>query len=126
MDESFSVRLFNPTGGSELSGENTIQVNILSNDNAYGRIAFVDSSLNVSINENSIDSPFRLQLVRQFGTFGQIILSWNASTLGNAIPNDIYPPSGQVIFAAGSSTAYITMYVRSDALPELSEQFIVG
>lgn len=38
--ESFTVSLVSPTGGAELGQNNTVRVDILANDDAYGIIEF--------------------------------------------------------------------------------------
>ncbi len=125
MDESFSIDLFNPTGGAKLAPNPNLQVTILSNDNAYGRLAFADGSLKVNVTEQQWDSVLRLDIIREFGSFGQVSVNWNvSSTKGNVI-DDVYPTSGQINLNQGVSSGTINVYIKGDEIPELDEAFTV-
>lgn len=39
-EESFRVQLRNPTGGAEIGSQGSVRITILSNDDAYGVVAF--------------------------------------------------------------------------------------
>ena len=125
MDERFSVELTSPTGGSTLAPNPNLAVTILSNDNAYGRLAFADSALNVRVKELQWSSVLRLDVVREFGSFGQISLRWNVSSLDGSAVNDLYPTQGQLNLNQGVSSGSILLTIRPDGIPELDEQFVV-
>ena len=125
MDESFSVQLSSPTGGGILSSNPNLAITILSNNNAYGRIAFADNSLNVNVTELQWNSIFKLDIVREFGSFGQISLNWNMSSVDGSSVTDLFPTQGQVNLNQGVSSASIFINVRPDGIPELDEKFVV-
>ena len=125
MDESFSMDLELPHGDASLATSPNLAVTILSNDNAYGRMAFSDSSLRVNITEQSWDSVLRLNVLREYGSFGQVSLNWNITSMDGSTVVDLYPTSGQVNLNQGISSANILIYVRADGTPELNEEFRV-
>eukprot|EP00794_Sanderia_malayensis_P009868 gene9868-10878_t len=126
MDETFSIDLESPKGGAKLDTNPNMQVSMLSNDNAYGRLAFTDASLHINVTEQSWDSPLTLGIWREFGSFGQVSVYWNITgSNASQITNDLYPSSGQINLNQGVSRASILINVRADQLPELNERFIV-
>ncbi|XP_022110249.1 G-protein coupled receptor 98-like isoform X2 [Acanthaster planci] len=122
-DESFRVVLSNPTGGAELGQQSAVGVDILSNDDAHGIIAFAQDSLDVQATEQATDTAVILTIERQRGTAGVVVVAWVAS--GEHDPADIRPTSGMAEFADGVSTAAIVITITSDALPELDETSII-
>ena len=125
MDESFSVRLSNPTGGARLAPSPNFEIKILSNDNAYGRFAFAQSSLVVSVREIKWDSVLKLDIIREFGSFGQVSLNWNISSASGSQVLDLYPVQGTINLNQGVSMASIYVNVKGDRTPELNEIFRV-
>ena len=125
MDESFSVELASPTGGGILASNPNLAITILSNNNAYGRVAFADGSLNVNVTEPKSPSVLKLDVFREFGSFGQISLRWNVSSLDGSAVEDLFPTQGQVNLNQGVSTASIFINIRPDGSPELDEKFVV-
>ena len=124
-DEYFGVRLLNPTGGSSLSPTNThVNVTIMANDNAYGRLAFSNSSRKVNLKELDRDVAFSLSLVREFGSFGHVTVSWELSQQ-DGDGGDITPTKGQTSFMNGESQTEIHLYLRGDSIPELRETYSV-
>ncbi|XP_070543508.1 adhesion G-protein coupled receptor V1-like isoform X2 [Ptychodera flava] len=117
--EDFYVAISNPTGGAEISNLNRVMINILSNDNAHGIIAFDQDSLNVHVEELQNDNPVVLTVRRQYGTAGLVVVEWQAT--GDHSSNDITPTSGQIEFPDGLATAVIYLNIMADAEPELDE-----
>nr|XP_006812422.1 PREDICTED: G protein coupled receptor 98-like protein isoform X1 [Saccoglossus kowalevskii] len=117
--EDFYVSLNNPTGGAEISNQNQVLVNILSNDNAHGVIAFADNSLDIQIEELSSDNAVVFTVNRLYGTSGLVVVEWQAT--GDHSSNDISPTSGQIEFPDGIATAAIYINVLADITPELDE-----
>lgn len=126
MDENFSVEIASPIGGADLASSPNLLVTILSNNNAYGRMAFADSSLNINTSERDWNTVVRLSVLREFGSFGQISLSWNISSFDGRPVTDLYPTQGQVNLNQGISEASIYVNVRADGIAELDERFAVG
>ncbi|XP_061172919.1 adhesion G-protein coupled receptor V1-like [Saccostrea echinata] len=119
--ETFFVTLTNPTGGATIGPKNKITVNILSNDNAHGIIEFAEDSRELTVEElDHKDSVIQLNVVRQQGFFGRVVVSWSASGDQSGL-SDITPLSGQVEFANGQSVATISLTILNDNLAELPE-----
>ncbi|XP_055956200.1 adhesion G-protein coupled receptor V1 [Patella vulgata] len=114
--ETFSVKLTNPVGGAEIGANSSVDISILSNDNAHGIIEFSNESLFVRVTENS---QAQLSVVRRQGYFGRVVVRW--STTGDHAPSDIAPVSGRVEFANGQSAATISININDDSLPEFDE-----
>ena len=125
MDERFSVELASPTGGASLAPNPNLAITILSNSNAYGRMAFAERSLNVNVTEMQWETVLKLDVLREFGSFGQISLNWNVSSIDGSAVSDLYPTQGQLNLNQGISTASIFINVRADGISELDEKFIV-
>ncbi|KAI8777860.1 G-protein coupled receptor 98, partial [Biomphalaria glabrata] len=119
--ESFTVSLVSPTGGAELGQNNTVRVDILANDDAYGIIEFSPDSLTLTAEEKEgKDTPVSLVVLRRRGFSGYVSVAWQATGNQNGV-GDLTPLSGQVDFASGQSVATITLTVRDDQEPELDE-----
>ena len=125
MDENFSVQLSSPAGGGILASNPNLVITILSNNNAYGRIAFTENSLNINVTELQWNSIFKLDIMREFGSFGQISLNWNVSSVDGGTVIDLFPTQGQVNLNQGVSSASIFINIRPDGIPELDEKFVV-
>ncbi|XP_036063369.1 adhesion G-protein coupled receptor V1 [Onychomys torridus] len=120
-EESFRVQLQNPKGGAEIGVSSSVRVNILSNDNAYGVIAFAQNSLHKQVEEMERDSLVTLNVERLKGTHGRITVAWEAA----GSTSDVFPTSGMISFTEDQALSTITLTVLADDLPELSEVVIV-
>ena len=69
--------------------------------------------------ELDTDTVVTFTILREQGTFGRVVVSWNAT--GNYSTGDISPTSGQAVFSDGVGRADIEITVHKDALPELDE-----
>ncbi|XP_077988560.1 adhesion G-protein coupled receptor V1-like [Glandiceps talaboti] len=117
--EEFYVKITNPTGGAEISNLNQVTVNIVSNDNAHGVIAFAENSLDVQAEELQSDNAIVLTVTRLYGTAGLVVVEWQST--GDHSIGDITPTSGQIEFPDGIATAAIYIYIMADVEPELDE-----
>ncbi|XP_071506649.1 adhesion G-protein coupled receptor V1-like [Diadema antillarum] len=118
-DETFSVYLSDPTNGAELGSQSEVSVDILSNDDAHGIIAFEAASLSLQAEERATDTPVVLTVERQAGTAGIVVVEWQAT--GQLAASDIRPLTGQIEFLDGASTAPLVLTILADDLPELDE-----
>ncbi|KAL1783722.1 G-protein coupled receptor 98 [Sigmodon hispidus] len=116
-EESFRVQLKNPKGGAEIGIRSYVRVTVLSNDDAYGIIAFAQNSLHKQVEEMERDSLVTLNVERLKGTHGRITVAWEAA--GSI--NDVFPTSGVISFTEDQALSTITLTVLADNLPELSE-----
>ncbi|XP_035296369.1 adhesion G-protein coupled receptor V1 isoform X3 [Cricetulus griseus] len=120
-EESFRVQLKNPKGGAEIGINSYVRVTVLSNDDAYGVIAFAQNSLHKQVEEMDRDSLVTLNVERLKGTHGRITVAWEAA--GSI--SDVFPTSGVISFTEDQALSTITVTVIADDLPELSEAVTV-
>ncbi|KAL2779432.1 adhesion G-protein coupled receptor V1 precursor [Daubentonia madagascariensis] len=120
-EESFKVQLRNPKGGAEIGINGSVTITILSNDDAYGIVAFAQNSLYKQVEEMEQDSLVTLNVERLKGTYGRITVAWEA----DGSISDIFPTSGVISFTEGQALSTITLTVLADDIPELSEVVIV-
>ncbi|XP_065175877.1 adhesion G-protein coupled receptor V1-like [Sycon ciliatum] len=122
IDESFSIQITSPTGGSILGTQTSLACTILTNDNAHGLLGFQQSSLSTVVNETSANQSVVLTVNREGGQFGDIDIDWSVAGAHNTGSNiDIHPTSGVVTVKSGTSSATITLTVYADNVAELNE-----
>ncbi|NXU16592.1 GPR98 protein, partial [Pardalotus punctatus] len=116
-EERFKVWLKNPKGGAEIGVHSFVDIIISSNDNAYGVIAFSQSSLFKQVEEMEQDSLITLNIERLIGTYGRVTVEW----IANGSISDVFPASGMVTFSEGQALSTITLTILADSVAELSE-----
>lgn len=120
--------LSNSTGGLVLSSRSTIEVLIMANDNPYGRFKFDDSSLLRKTVEENYDTVMMFEVIREFGSYGDVILDYEVSQVDDGsthgiLQNDIYPKRGSLRFTSGEINKTFSLFVKGDLIPELEETF---
>ena len=119
-DEAFAVRIYNASGKAVVdSQKQELSINILSNDDAHGRIGFAPSSRNKVQAELADDSMVTFEVIREYGSLGRVVALWSAD--GNFSLGDIAPLSGELVFENGQSSQSISITVHRDSIPELAE-----
>ncbi|NWW69684.1 GPR98 protein, partial [Climacteris rufus] len=116
-EECFKVWLKNPKGGAEIGVHSFVNIIIPSNDNAYGVIAFAQSSLFKQVEEMEQDSVITLNIERLIGTYGRVTVEW----IANGSTSDVFPTSGMITFSEGQALSTITLTILADSVAELSE-----
>uniref|UniRef100_A0A8C3RD85 Adhesion G-protein coupled receptor V1 n=1 Tax=Cyanoderma ruficeps TaxID=181631 RepID=A0A8C3RD85_9PASS len=116
-EECFQVWLKNPKGGAEIGVHSFVNIIIPPNDNAYGVIAFAQSSLFKQIEELEQDSLITLNIERLIGTYGRVTVEW----IANGSISDVFPTSGMITFSEDQALSTITLTVLADSVAELSE-----
>ncbi|KAM9251115.1 adhesion G-protein coupled receptor V1 [Cariama cristata] len=116
-EECFKVWLKNPKGGAEIGVHGFVTIIIPSNDNAYGVIAFAQSSLFKQVEEMEQDSLITLNIERLIGTYGRVTVEW----IANGSISDVFPVSGMITFSEGQALSTITLTILADSVAELSE-----
>ncbi|GAB0206124.1 adhesion G-protein coupled receptor V1 [Grus japonensis] len=116
-EECFKVWLKNPKGGAEIGAYGFVNIIIPSNDNAYGVIAFAQSSLFKQVEEMEQDSLITLNIERLIGTYGRVSVEW----IANGSISDVFPASGMITFSEGQALSTITLTILADSVAELSE-----
>lgn len=119
-DEAFSVRIFNASGKAVVNTQKQeLTVNILSNDDAHGRIGFASNSLSKVMAELPVDAAVTFEVIRENGNLGRVVALWNVS--GNFSEGDISPLFGELVFENGQKSQNISLTVNNDLVPELTE-----
>ena len=119
-DETFAVRIYNASGKAIVNTQKQeLTINILSNDDAHGRIGFAPSSLTKVNAELAADSTVTFEVIREYGSLGRVVVLWNVS--GNISNGDISPMFGVLVFDNGETTQNISLTVHRDMIPELLE-----
>ncbi|NXL95351.1 GPR98 protein, partial [Alectura lathami] len=116
-EECFRVWLKNPKGGAEIGAHGFVDIVIPSNDNAYGVIAFAQSSLFKQVEEMEQDSLITLNVERLIGTYGRVTVEW----IANGSISDVFPASGMITFSEGQALSTITLTILADSAAEISE-----
>ncbi|XP_030367415.1 adhesion G-protein coupled receptor V1 [Strigops habroptila] len=116
-EECFKVWLKNPKGGAEIGVHGFVNIIIPSNDNAYGVIAFAQSSLFKQVEEMEQDSLITLNIERLIGTYGRVTVEW----IANGSITDVFPASGMVTFSEGQALSTVTLTILADSVAELAE-----
>ncbi|NXB81784.1 GPR98 protein, partial [Donacobius atricapilla] len=116
-EECFQVRLKNPKGGAEIGVHSFVSIIIPPNDNAYGVIAFAQTSLFKQIEEMEQDILITLNIERLIGTYGRVTVEW----IANGSISDVFPASGMITFSEGQALSTITLTILADSVAELSE-----
>lgn len=119
-DEAFIVHIFNASGKAVVNSQKQdLTINILSNDDAHGRIGFASSSLRKVHSESADDSMVMFEVIREYGSLGRVVAQWNVS--GNFSDGDLSPLSGELVFEDGQTSQNISITVHKDMVPELSK-----
>ena len=124
-DETFKVRLLNPSSGTAISSSSILDIVIMSNDNAFGRFKIADSSLHQFVKELNIDSTFFVLIEREFGSNGAVIVKYNITDTANNLQEKIYPQYGHVKFLPGESLKKLNLYLKGDVVPELEKKMLL-
>jgi G-protein coupled receptor 98 len=109
--------------------DDNLEVNILSNGNPYGRIEFAVASAYIVVEERSRDWALHLEVLREQGNYGEVIVAWNStgnvSESGSHGDDDVYPASGEIVFMEGETRKTINLTIFADDVPEVNEVFQV-
>ncbi|XP_031463513.1 adhesion G-protein coupled receptor V1-like, partial [Phasianus colchicus] len=126
-DETFTFYLTLPKQSAKikLGSPKTVTVTILSNDNAFGIISFNMSAL-ITVNEPKGRNEFvPLTLIRERGTYGTVIVTFEIKDGPNPAEEDFSPARGNITFTPGRSVLIYNLTVLDDQIPENDELFAV-
>ncbi|KAI9527782.1 Adhesion G-protein coupled receptor V1 [Dissostichus eleginoides] len=104
---------------------NKATITILSNDNAFGIIAF-NSTEEVVVDEprgRSHYVPFTL--IREKGTFGTVTVNYEISEGPNPAIEDLSPDRGNITIPVGQAVVHFSILIKDDQIPEDDEVFSV-
>uniref|UniRef100_A0A663F5N5 Calx-beta domain-containing protein n=1 Tax=Aquila chrysaetos chrysaetos TaxID=223781 RepID=A0A663F5N5_AQUCH len=126
-DETFTfyLTLPKPSAKIKLGSPKAVTVTILSNDNAFGIISFNMSAL-ITVNEPRGRNEFvPLTLIRERGTYGTVIVTFEVKDGPNPAEEDLSPARGNITFTPGRSVLIYNLTVLDDQIPENDELFVV-
>ncbi|XP_064499040.1 adhesion G-protein coupled receptor V1 isoform X4 [Pseudopipra pipra] len=126
-DETFTFHLTlpKPSARIKLGSPKSVTVTILSNDNAFGIISFNMSAL-ITVNEPKGRNEFvPLSLIRERGTYGTVIVTFEIEDGPNSAEEDLGPARGNITFVPGRSVLIYNLTVLDDQIPENDEIFVV-
>ncbi|MEY2518221.1 MAG: large repetitive protein, partial [bacterium] len=122
-DETFFVMLTNPTGGLTLGTPATATVTIVSDDGVTPRTVTIAAA---TVTEgNSGSKTVTLTLTLSSAAVGNETVAWATSNGTATAGSDYTAASGIATFAAGATTATISVTVIGDATVEPNETFTV-
>ncbi|KAF7200055.1 adhesion G-protein coupled receptor V1 isoform X2 [Nothobranchius furzeri] len=121
----FSLKLQSSSNGVTLGMPNKAKITILSNDNAFGIIAF-NSTDQIVVDEprgRSLSVPFIL--IREKGTYGTVTVNFEISDGPNFAFEDLSPDRGNITFPVGQAAVNFSILIKDDQIPENDEVFSV-
>ncbi|XP_057687080.1 adhesion G-protein coupled receptor V1 isoform X4 [Corythoichthys intestinalis] len=122
---TFNLTLQSSSNGVTLGTPNKATITILSNDNAFGIIAF-NSTEEVVVDEPKEGNQFvPLTLIREKGTYGTVTVNFEISGGPNSALEDLAPDKGNITIPVGHSVAHFDILIRDDQIPEDDEVFSV-
>jgi G-protein coupled receptor 98 len=120
LNKTYTVQLTSLGSETAVLGSRTsVDVTILQNDDANGVISFKKPAI-VTFGEPSLNSTnastVYLTVVRAGGVFGEIIVTWNVTTIGFSPPpsTQLMQVQGSVMFADGANITQITVSALAD------------
>ncbi|MDX1950577.1 MAG: Calx-beta domain-containing protein [Verrucomicrobiota bacterium] len=118
-NESFTVTLSSPTGGALISGTNTARVTIVETDTGVG---FATATGAVAEGATNIT----LTLNRTGDTNGTVSVDYATEDISAVSASDYTATNGTVSFAAGVTSATITIPITADSDIETNQTFRVS
>uniref|UniRef100_A0A4W6G876 Adhesion G-protein coupled receptor V1 n=1 Tax=Lates calcarifer TaxID=8187 RepID=A0A4W6G876_LATCA len=121
----FNLKLQSSSNGVTLGTPNKATITILSNDNAFGIIAFN------STDEIVVDEPRRrnhyvpFTLIREKGTYGTVSVNFEISDGPNPAIEDLSPDRGNITIPVGQAVVHFSILILDDQIPEDDEVFSV-
>ncbi|KAI3372466.1 hypothetical protein L3Q82_022949 [Scortum barcoo] len=126
-DETFTFKLSlqSSSNGVALGTPSKATITILSNDNAFGIIAF-NSTKEIVVNEprgGNYHVPFTL--IREKGTYGTVTVNFEVSGGPNPAIEDLSPDRGNITIPVGQAVVHFRILIQDDQIPEDDEVFSV-
>uniref|UniRef100_A0A3Q3W600 Adhesion G-protein coupled receptor V1 n=1 Tax=Mola mola TaxID=94237 RepID=A0A3Q3W600_MOLML len=119
---TFNLTLQSSSNGVTLGTPNKATITILSNDNAFGIIAFNLIAVDEPRGRNHY-VPFTL--IREKGTYGTVIVNFEISGGPNPAIEDLSPDRGNITIPVGQSVVHFSIMIKDDQIPEDDELFSV-
>ncbi|XP_044225055.1 adhesion G-protein coupled receptor V1 isoform X2 [Thunnus albacares] len=122
---TFNLALQSSSNGVKLGTPSKATITILSNDNAFGIIAF-NSTEEVIVDEprgRNHYVPFTL--IREKGTYGTVTVNFEISGGPNPAIEDLSPDRGNITIPVGQAVVHFNIFIQDDQIPEDDEVFSV-
>ncbi|KAM9360944.1 adhesion G-protein coupled receptor V1 [Symphorus nematophorus] len=122
---TFNLTLQSSSNGVTLGTPNKATITVLSNDNAFGIIAF-NSTEEIIVDEprgRNHYVPFTL--IREKGTYGTVTVNYEISEGPNPAIEDLSPDRGNITIPVGQSVVHFSILIQDDQIPEDDEVFSV-
>uniref|UniRef100_A0A8D3DRH1 Adhesion G-protein coupled receptor V1 n=1 Tax=Scophthalmus maximus TaxID=52904 RepID=A0A8D3DRH1_SCOMX len=124
---TFNLKLQSSSNGVTLGTPNKATITILSNDNAFGIVAFN------STEEIVVDEPRRrnhyvpFTLIREKGTYGTVTVNFEVRIDEGPNPaiQDLSPDRGTITIPVGQAVVHFSILIQDDQIPEDDEVFSV-
>ncbi|XP_026199339.1 adhesion G-protein coupled receptor V1 [Anabas testudineus] len=129
-DETFTFNLIlqSSSNGVSLGPQNKVKVKILSNDNAFGIIAFNSTEERVVDEPRGTNLYVPFTLIREEGTYGTVTVNFEIFEQGifvNQVIQDLSPDRGNITIPEGQAVVQFTVVILDDQIPEDDEVFLV-
>uniref|UniRef100_A0A667YA34 Adhesion G-protein coupled receptor V1 n=1 Tax=Myripristis murdjan TaxID=586833 RepID=A0A667YA34_9TELE len=119
---TFNLKLQSSSNGVTLGTPNKATITILSNDNAFGIIAFNSVVVDEPRGRNQY-VPFTL--IRERGTYGTVTVNFEIFGGPNPAIEDLRPDRGNITFTPRKAVEVFTVLIQDDQIPEDDEVFSV-
>ncbi|OKY24760.1 choice-of-anchor B family protein [Thalassotalea sp. PP2-459] len=120
-DESFFLKLFNPTNGASLGHNSYVNVTI-NGEQDYGAASFALATTEVAETQETLS----IAVNRLGNTQGEISYSYQLQGIDATVGADVLAAAGQLTWADGDNdTQYIDITLLDDDLEEQAETFTV-
>ncbi|XP_030273384.1 adhesion G-protein coupled receptor V1 isoform X2 [Sparus aurata] len=126
-DETFTFNLTvqSSSNGVTLGTPNKATITILSNDNAFGIIAFNSTEEIVVDEPRGRNHYVPFTLIREKGTFGTVTVNYEISGGPNPAIEDLSPDRGNITIPVGQAVVHFSVLIQDDQIPEDDEVFLV-
>nr|XP_057927104.1 adhesion G-protein coupled receptor V1 isoform X2 [Doryrhamphus excisus] len=122
---TFNLTLQSSSNGVTLGTPKKATITILSNDNAFGIIAF-NATEEVIVDEPRGGNLFvPLTLIREKGTYGTVTVNFEISGGPNPAFEDVTPARGTITIPLGHAVFHFNILIQDDQIPEDDEVFSV-
>ncbi|KAM8865111.1 adhesion G-protein coupled receptor V1 isoform 2-T2 [Synchiropus picturatus] len=122
---TFNLTLQSSSNGVKVGTPNKATITILSNDNAFGIIAFNSTEEIVVAEPRGRSQYVPLTLIREKGTYGTVSVKYEIFGGPNPAIEDLTPDRGNITIAVGQAEALFSVAIRDDKIPEDDEVFTI-
>uniref|UniRef100_A0A3B4ZW94 Adhesion G-protein coupled receptor V1 n=1 Tax=Stegastes partitus TaxID=144197 RepID=A0A3B4ZW94_9TELE len=122
---TFNLTLQNSSNGVTVGTPNKATITILSNDNAFGIIAFNSTEEIVVDEPRGQDYYVPFTLIREKGTYGTVTVNYEISEGPNPAFKDLSPDRGNITIPVGQAVVHFSILIKDDLIPEDDEVFLV-